>query len=155
MPAPVGLLRFADFLPELSLLGSQNAPDSEFIRDSHANVRGLSVSHVANALLDKSLAGAIRIEHFFDAELFRTRGECLVTQGDERAAQTWFGRALELAGKQGARLFELRAASSLLRCKPNDRAIARRLRKLKDELGSGICEADVRDASEALATTHS
>ena len=96
-------------------------------------------------------AGREKIEHFFDAELLRSRGECAMAQGDQQGALSWFGKALELAGNQGAGLLELRAATSLLRCKPSDRTTARRLQRLKDDLGGGVGDADSNDAADALA----
>ena len=55
-------------------------------------------------------------QHFFDAELYRLRGEFLLATGgpaDEAAAR--YHRALAIAREQGARSFELRAATSLAR----------------------------------------
>jgi len=50
------------------------------------------------------------------AELWRIRGEALAARGDpsDVVAES-FGRALEIAGSQGARAFELRAATVLAR----------------------------------------
>ncbi|MCK1301986.1 hypothetical protein IVB33_11220 [Bradyrhizobium sp. 24] len=41
--------------------------------------------------------------------------EALITKSDGRDAEGWLRRAFETAQKQGARLWELRAASSLAR----------------------------------------
>ena len=55
-------------------------------------------------------------EHWYDAELYRLRGELLARREDTRAqAAAEFQRAIEVARSQGARLFELRAAISLAR----------------------------------------
>jgi predicted ATPase len=57
-------------------------------------------------------------EAWFDAELFRLRGElCLaVPSGEPADALAWFQRALDLAHAQGARLWEMRARLSASRC---------------------------------------
>jgi class 3 adenylate cyclase/predicted ATPase len=68
----------------------------------------------AAALLDNALqiveAGD---ERWYAAELYRHRGEMLWRFGDAGQAEACFGTAGRIAGGQGARLFELRAATSL------------------------------------------
>ena len=55
-------------------------------------------------------------EHWYDAELYRQRGELLLLMGAEAAlAEADFVRAIEIARQQGARTFELRAALGLVR----------------------------------------
>jgi predicted ATPase len=56
-------------------------------------------------------------EHWFEAELHRLKGEALQTVSAERAAEgeACFQQALAVARDQGARLWELRAATSLAR----------------------------------------
>jgi hypothetical protein len=62
----------------------------------------------ARAHLNTALALARDAEmHFYDAELLRLRAH---TYSDPDARQAGFAAALELAGRQGAPLFELRAA---------------------------------------------
>jgi class 3 adenylate cyclase/tRNA A-37 threonylcarbamoyl transferase component Bud32/tetratricopeptide (TPR) repeat protein len=51
----------------------------------------------------------------FDAELFRLEGELLHASGEAEAAEVAFWKALEIARDQGARIFELRTATSLVR----------------------------------------
>jgi class 3 adenylate cyclase/predicted ATPase len=53
-------------------------------------------------------------QHWFDAEVHRTRGELLL-QRSPSDAETAFIRALEIARNQQARTFELRAGTSLAR----------------------------------------
>jgi predicted ATPase len=72
----------------------------------------------ALGLLDSALALAHRTgERWFEAELYRQRGESLLMdQGDTHAAaEASFRRALRVAQEQQARLWELRAAISLAR----------------------------------------
>ena len=56
-------------------------------------------------------------EHWFEAELHRLKGEALLALSPEHAAETEasYHRALAVARDQGARLWELRAATSLAR----------------------------------------
>lgn len=52
-------------------------------------------------------------ERYFEAELCRLRAECVLARGADGArsdARTWLARALDVAARQGARLWELRAA---------------------------------------------
>jgi class 3 adenylate cyclase/tetratricopeptide (TPR) repeat protein len=57
-------------------------------------------------------------ERFWEPELHRAKGELLIAAEDseETRAESLFERALEIAQNQGARLHELRAATSLARC---------------------------------------
>jgi predicted ATPase len=53
---------------------------------------------------------------WFEAELHRLRGELLLAgSGDADAAEVCFGCAIEVARQQGARMWELRASTSLAR----------------------------------------
>ena len=56
-------------------------------------------------------------EHYYDAELHRLRAEILLdTDGDAvEEAEALFGQSLEIARRQEAKSFELRAATSLAR----------------------------------------
>jgi predicted ATPase len=57
-------------------------------------------------------------EHFCAAELYRLKGELLRRQGGDgvtTAAESCFRRALDIASRQGAKSWELRAATSLAR----------------------------------------
>jgi predicted ATPase len=70
----------------------------------------------ALALLDEALQIVERTgERCFAAELNRRKGELLVRQGDAEAAEELYRKALSIAKEQGAKLWKLRAASSLAR----------------------------------------
>jgi predicted ATPase len=63
-----------------------------------------------------------RGERFWEAELHRLKGELTLVKAkaeveaeDKVEAETWFQRAIEVARRQGARSWELRAATSLAR----------------------------------------
>jgi predicted ATPase len=82
----------------------------------------------------RHLVEAVRImertqERDFEAELYRARGELLLDAGDRAAAKESFCAALAVARRQSAKLWELRAATSLARlwCDQGERAEARDL----------------------------
>jgi class 3 adenylate cyclase/predicted ATPase len=52
-------------------------------------------------------------ERWFEAELYRHKGELLLRQGHSEAAEELYGKALSVAVEQEAKLWELRAAGSL------------------------------------------
>jgi class 3 adenylate cyclase/predicted ATPase len=79
---------------------------------------GIKSSGEALKLLNEALALVDRIdERWFEAELRRLKGEALLGCSPERAAEAeaCYHQALAVARDQGARLWELRAATSLAR----------------------------------------
>ena len=54
-------------------------------------------------------------EHWFEAELNRQKGQLLLRQGHTEAAEKLYRKALSIAVEQEAKLWELRAATSLAR----------------------------------------
>jgi len=54
-------------------------------------------------------------ERWFAAELYRHKGELLLSQGHDKAAEELYRKALSIAAEQGAKLWELRAARNLAR----------------------------------------
>jgi TolB-like protein/class 3 adenylate cyclase/predicted ATPase len=67
-------------------------------------------------LLDDATQIAERTgERWFEAELYRHKGQLLQRQGRTQAAEELYHRALAIAREQGAKLWELRAAVSLAR----------------------------------------
>ncbi len=70
-----------------------------------------ALSHFDNAL---QLAEAVG-ERWFMAELYRHKGELMIRQGDSEAAEKFYRKAIGIAEKQEAKLWELRAAMSLAR----------------------------------------
>ena len=70
----------------------------------------------ALSLLDQALSRAEATEgRFWEAELYRLKGETLLKKGEEAEAEACFGQALDVARRQQARSWELRAATSLAR----------------------------------------
>jgi class 3 adenylate cyclase/predicted ATPase len=84
----------------------------------------------ALALLDEALQAIERTgERWFAAEVYRQKGELLLRRGHSGTAEEFYHKALTIAKEQEAKLWELRAASSLaqLRCDQGRRTEARRL----------------------------
>jgi predicted ATPase len=91
-------------------------------------------------------------EHYYDAALYRLRGELLTLKGaDPKQAETDFQRAIEIARQQGAKMFELRAAVSMARAiaQAGERARARSL--LMSTIESIRVERDTADYRAAVA----
>jgi predicted ATPase len=83
--------------------------------------------------------------------LHRVRGELLIETGDRMAAEASFRDAIALAGKQGAKLFELRAAASLARLW-RDRGKRAEARELLAPVYAGFTEGfDAPDLIDAKA----
>jgi predicted ATPase len=95
-------------------------------RTTNLNRRTLYLGHYAAAhaslgqpdvgldLLEEAVQTAEKTnERFFEAELYRLRGEMLVTLGRRGEAEAGLRQALTIAQQQQARWWELRAATSL------------------------------------------
>ena len=102
----------------------------------------------ASEVVDDALAvGARTGQRWYEHELHRLRGECALADasrhGRDEAARH-FERALEIAAARGARLFELRAATSLCSVKESARERLARL------LGRFDADDDCADLRAAL-----
>jgi predicted ATPase len=90
-------------------------------------------------------------ERYSGAELHRLRGDLLNATGDRSAAEQNYHQALEVAKRQSARLFELRAASSLARLRRNQ-GKPQQARELLAPVYGWFTEGfDTRDLKEAKA----
>ena len=71
----------------------------------------------AGSFVEAALSAAETLaQPYWDAELHRLKGEILKRrEGNSDEAALAFGRALEIAREQNAKLFQLRAATSLAR----------------------------------------
>jgi predicted ATPase len=81
-------------------------------------------------LLDDAMQIAERTgERWFEAELYRHKGQLVLRQGRTQAAEELYHRALAIARERQAKLWELRAAASLVRLRrdQSQRAAAREL----------------------------
>jgi len=92
-----------DFLPYSLLL----------LAEAHGEV---GQTAVALGLVDEALVRVERTEErLFEAELHRLKGELLLVSSGADQAEACLRRAIEIARAQGAKLWELRAATSLAR----------------------------------------
>jgi predicted ATPase len=111
------------------------------------------------AALDEALAIVKRGgEHTWDADLYRVKGELMLLQGaEESRAEACFHTALEVARRQGAKSYELRAAVSLSRLWQQQGKWTEARRLLAEIYGwfsEGFDTADLQEAKafmEALA----
>jgi predicted ATPase len=121
---------------------------------------GLSIaiqnSGEALSVLDEALARVNRLEErWFEAELYRLKGDALLILSPERAAEAeaCYHQALAVARDQGASLWELRAATSLARlwAEQGQRAEARDLlAPIYGWFTEGFDTADLKDARALL-----
>lgn len=123
----------------------------------------LAKAHYATGRLDEALdtlskALGVAEEHenlWQEAEIFRLKGEFLLRRGDSNSAeaQGCFERAIEIARKQQAKSWELRATTSLARLltKQRKRDKARTmLAEIYNWFTEGFDTADLKDAKSLL-----
>jgi predicted ATPase len=142
-----------------SAIDASREINAELYRPMHlgllATVYGsLNEREVSLALFDEACATVEKTEErLFEAELHRLRGELLLASGEKSDAEKSMARALEIARRQQARMWELRAAVSLARLRRDQgrRAEARDL--LAPVYGwftEGFDTADLKDAKALL-----
>jgi predicted ATPase len=113
--------------------------------------------HVEEALtlLDQALQTVERTgERCFEAELNRHKGRLLLRQGHTEAAEELYRKALSIAGEQGAKLWELRAAMGLARLRHDQgrRAEARDLlAPIYGWFTEGFDTCDLKEANALLS----
>jgi predicted ATPase len=109
---------------------------------------------VALGLLDEALARVERTnERLFEAELHRLRGELMLLNTGADQAEACLRRAIEVARAQDAKLWELRAATSLAKlwAEQGKRAQARNLlAPVYSWFTEGFDTADLTDAKALL-----
>jgi class 3 adenylate cyclase/tetratricopeptide (TPR) repeat protein len=128
-------------------------------RPAHLTI--LALAELAAGRAEQALAataGALELaertrEHWFTAETWRVRGQVLLSAGRLEPATECFERALVVARSQSARLFELRAATSLARlwCNQGKYGEARDLlAPIYGWFTEGFDTADLREAKALL-----
>jgi class 3 adenylate cyclase/tetratricopeptide (TPR) repeat protein len=136
--------------------------------NSARNLRTLYLGHVASAhaslgrpevglnVLDEALHTAeIANERFFEAELYRLRGDMLLKLGRRDEAVTGLRGALSIAQRQKARWWELRAASSLAKHWRDEGKYVDAyslLQPVYSRFGEGFDMPDLKDAKVLLDT---
>jgi predicted ATPase/class 3 adenylate cyclase len=114
---------------------------------TRGNRRGEALRLLREALTEVDRSG----ERWFEAELHRLAGELL--RSDQVQAESCFRRAIEVASKQGAKTWELRAVTSLSRLWHEQERRAEALTMLSPIYGwftEGLNTADLRDARALL-----
>jgi predicted ATPase len=129
----------------------------EFMGMLAEGLAGLGQHGEALAAIDKALARANATgERWYVPELLRIRGELLHEAGDPASlseAEQHFRRALDMAEGQGARFWELRAASSLasLQAAQNRRDEAKSvLTAVYNRFTEGFATADLLSAKAQI-----
>ncbi len=92
-------------------------------------------------------------ERWLTAELYRHKGQLLLRQGNSKAAEELYRKALSIAEEQEAKLWELRAAASLARLLRDQgcRAEARELlAPIYGWFTEGFDTSDLKDAKALL-----
>jgi predicted ATPase len=111
---------------------------------------GLTIMHQALALVEET------DERYYEAELHRVRGELLRArraQGDEAEAEASFHKAIEVARRQQAKSWELRATLSLCRLLRQRGRVDEARQRLAETYGwftEGFDTADLREARDLL-----
>lgn len=111
----------------------------------------------ALATLEDAQAAIVRTgERYYEAELYHLKGKMLLKRSDDAApsgAEACFSRAVDIARRQGAKSWELRASMSLARLwhRQGKRAeAARMLAEIYGWFTEGFDTADLRDAKALL-----
>jgi predicted ATPase len=92
-------------------------------------------------------------ERHWEAELYRLKGELLLTQGDKTEAEASFHKAIEVARHQQARSWELRATVSLCRLWRKQGRVDEARQMLAEIYGwftEGFDTPDLQEAKELL-----
>jgi predicted ATPase len=91
-------------------------------------------------------------EHFFDAEIYRVRGEALFKsdQKNKKNAESLLWRAIETARRQKAKALELRAVTSLVRIAGAKKETLKLLNETYKWFKEGLDTQDLRKANKLL-----
>jgi class 3 adenylate cyclase/predicted ATPase len=108
----------------------------------------------SSTLLDEALQIVEKTgERWFEAELNRHKGQSLLRQGHSEAAEELYRKALSIAREQKAKLWELRAATSLARLRRDQSRHAEARELLGPVYGwftEGFDTQDLKDAKSLL-----
>jgi tetratricopeptide (TPR) repeat protein len=151
-PLGVALIRDAMLRRTSTRFGLLNAMDGSLLAEACAWVGRFDEALTA---LDQALPFAETEEHYYEAELHRLRGELLLrrTDPDREGAERCFRRAIDIARRQSAKSWELRATTSLTRLlgKQGRRDEARAmLAEIYNWFSEGFDTTDLKDAKALL-----
>jgi predicted ATPase len=145
---------------DLSERSGWRMSNPEFLGDFARGLAGLERFDEAMATLDRALVRAESSRGLsFKSELIRIKGEVLLQQGsdNEALAQDCFRAAAELACRQGALFWELRAALSLARLVHGQGRSAEAigvLRPVYHRFTEGFDTADLKSAKALLDASY-
>lgn len=114
----------------------------------------------ARELIARCRARATNGERYYESEVYRTEAALVLAEGSKRgrasaaakrAAEQLLREALDVAHRQGALAWELRAATALARLRPDD-ATRTRLTTLVGSFGASADSLDLQEARGVLAT---
>ena len=114
----------------------------------------LNKMETAWTALDEAFKRVDNEERFFEAELYRLKGEMYLSQDEQDSAIKSFEHSIEVARDQQARSFELRSAVSLARLlkqQGDDDQAQTRLTTSLASFDTAPETADARDARDLLA----
>jgi predicted ATPase len=113
---PQGIALISDAMAELASarFGLHRALHGSLLGEACASVGRIDEAMTA---LDEALRVAEAEEHYYEADLFRLRGELLLmrTNADQEGAERCFRKAIDIARRQSAKSWELRATTNLAR----------------------------------------
>jgi predicted ATPase len=122
------------------------------IAAAHAS---LGQPEIGLSLLDDALQTVeTTSERFFEAELYRLRGELLLMLGNRDRVEGEFRRALAVARQQQARFWELRASMSMARLwrdQGRTQEAREMLAPVHDWFTEGFSTRDLKEAKALLA----
>jgi class 3 adenylate cyclase/predicted ATPase len=118
---------------------------AEAHRRANRTAEAISLLHEALEVVERT------DERWYEAELYRLMAQALITKSDRQGAERWLRRALRTAQIQRARLWEVRAATSLA-CLWRDQGKRTEARDLLAPIYGSFTEGfDTRDLKEAAA----
>jgi len=109
----------------------------------------------AMAWLEKAeTAAQANTEHFFDAEIYRLKGDTLYSLNKQNAkkAKLVIGRAIATARRQGSKILELRAVMSLVRISGRKKEPLKMLEDAYNWFHEGLDTADLKSARALLTS---
>jgi predicted ATPase len=148
-----GMAQMRDGLAELRATGAEVLRPYLLALLAEAGGRSGQIEAGLRALEEALVAADHHAEHFYEADIYRVKGELLLRSPRQLEAEASFQRALDVARRQGAKSLELRAAMSLGRLWQHEgkRAAARQL--LGEVYGwftEGFETADLQEARVLL-----
>jgi predicted ATPase/class 3 adenylate cyclase len=150
-----GIAQIQEGLVTLRRTGAENGRPQYLTLLAEACMKTGRLDDGLNALTEALAAAEENENRHYEAETHRIKGELLLRHGDANAseAQNCFQRAIDIARKQSAKSWELRATTSLVRllASQGNRDEARAmLAEIYDWFTEGFDTADLKDAKTLL-----